>query len=92
MDKDTKKKTTKKTSTKKVTSSPVKSVEQQVKKEKPSISDEPVNILDISTKTKIGKFYKIEKVFLVFAVFYCSASVIRRSNLNRQHFKTRIGY
>lgn len=53
---------TKKTSTKKVTSSPVKSVEQQVKKEKPSISDEPVNILDISTKTKIGKFYKIEKV------------------------------
>ena len=55
-----------KPSTTKVASATTKVVEkpivETIKKVEPVILDGPVNILDISTKTKIGKFYKIEKV------------------------------
>lgn len=55
-----------KPSTIKVASAPTKVVEKTVvetiKKVEPVIPDTPVNILDISTKTKVGKYYRIETV------------------------------
>lgn len=44
----------------KVVEKPV--VNKTITKQEPVLSNEPVNVLDISKKTKVGKYYKIEKV------------------------------